>query len=169
MGNYKWLHHFKKDGKLVPSSYVVGKSNMNKYGAKEYDISQNSYDLTRLNIQKHLRPDKDVIEQNTFKSLSSSISTQTNYPLKSSAQLTPSLINGTQKAIVILIEFQDVKHNPNNTPAYYENMLFNKSNNLSMNRYYNEVSYGKVDVVGNVTYVWVTSQYNMSYYWDDYY
>ncbi|WP_018153408.1 M6 family metalloprotease domain-containing protein, partial [Methanothermococcus thermolithotrophicus] len=164
-----WAYAIKKDGKLVPSSYVVGKSNMNKYGAKEYDISQNSYDLTRLNIQKHLRPDKDVIEQNTFKSLSSSISTQTNYPLKSSAQLTPSLINGTQKAIVILIEFQDVKHNPNNTPAYYENMLFNKSNNLSMNRYYNEVSYGKVDVVGNVTYVWVTSQYNMSYYWDDYY
>ncbi len=82
-----------------------------------------------------------------------------------------SLLSGNVKVILLLINFTN---NPRVNAGkyvgpYYENLIFNHSNNMSMASYYNETSYGIVNVTGVVggPNKWYTSAYNMSYYGKD--
>ncbi|MFH0860775.1 MAG: M6 family metalloprotease domain-containing protein [Candidatus Altiarchaeota archaeon] len=80
------------------------------------------------------------------------------------------ITNGTKKVIVLLLNFTD---NPRvnasaYTAGYYDNLLFNDSNSLSMNAYYDEVSYGLLNLTGTVGGSrWYTSSHSMSYYGSD--
>lgn len=75
--------------------------------------------------------------------------------------------DGTEELLVILIEFSDVSHQGGNTQAKYQTMMFstNPSDN-SMHNYYDEVSYGNLNIVGNST-SWYQSARTMSYYGAD--
>lgn len=52
------------------------------------------------------------------------------------------------------------------TKEYYENFLFNKSNQNSLNAYYNEVSYNQLNLTGTVASI-VNSTHSMEYYGRD--
>ncbi|MEM4728726.1 MAG: M6 family metalloprotease domain-containing protein [Thermoplasmata archaeon] len=70
--------------------------------------------------------------------------------------------------IVILIEFQDVRHSPGREPEFFSDLLFNSSPGArSLRGYYFENSYGKLEVRGEVTAVWYRSDSNMSFYGAD--
>ena len=73
---------------------------------------------------------------------------------------------GTQEIVVILIEFQDVTHNPTHGKAYFDDLLFSASNPNSMYNYYYEASYGQMSIFGTIT-GWYRSNHNMSYYGAD--
>jgi len=74
--------------------------------------------------------------------------------------------NGTHRVVVILVEFNDTVHDPLHTSAYFQNLLFNSSNAFSMNSYYREVSYGKLNVTGIVA-GWYASSRPLSFYGAD--
>ena len=70
--------------------------------------------------------------------------------------------------LVILMEFQDVKHSSANTPARFVSGLFNQSPGApSVYSFYMENSYGALKVVGTVTTVWYLSDYPMAEYGAD--
>ena len=73
---------------------------------------------------------------------------------------------GIQEVVVILMEFQDVTHDPAYDSEYFDNLIFSESNPNSMYSYYNEVSYGQVFISGTVTR-WYCSSHNMAYYGTD--
>lgn len=80
------------------------------------------------------------------------------------------VMNGSKKAIVVLINFTSM-FNPNSTniskylPSYYTNLIFNMSNNMSMNRYFNETSRGVMTVEGVIAGgKWHTSDYSEDYW-----
>ncbi|MFC1717357.1 M6 family metalloprotease domain-containing protein [Candidatus Poribacteria bacterium] len=73
---------------------------------------------------------------------------------------------GSQEIVVILIEFQDVTHNPDHDKAYFDDLLFSTSNPNSMYNYYYEASYGQMSISGFIT-GWYLSSHNMSYYGAD--
>uniref|UniRef100_A0A7C3RE12 M6 family metalloprotease domain-containing protein n=1 Tax=Archaeoglobus fulgidus TaxID=2234 RepID=A0A7C3RE12_ARCFL len=70
-------------------------------------------------------------------------------------------VEGTIKVPVILIDFPDETATYSTTD--FENLLFNKSNPVSMWAYYNEVSYNKLDVTGTVS-GWYRSKNSSCYY-----
>jgi len=70
--------------------------------------------------------------------------------------------------LVLLVDFQDTKYSTANSPDKFRSELFNTTPGVkSANNYYYEISYGKFNVTGEVTAVWYTSAYNMSYYGKD--
>jgi len=69
---------------------------------------------------------------------------------------------GLLEVIVILVEFQDVTHNPAYDASYFDNLLFSESNPHSLHSYYHEVSYGQTSISGAIT-GWYQSGYNMAY------
>ncbi len=73
---------------------------------------------------------------------------------------------GLLEVIVILVEFQDVTHNPAYDDSYFDNLLFSESNPHSLHSYYYEVSYGQTSISGAIT-GWHQSSYNMEYYGAD--
>ncbi|MFH1787870.1 MAG: PQQ-binding-like beta-propeller repeat protein [Candidatus Altiarchaeota archaeon] len=80
-------------------------------------------------------------------------------------------VNGTVKVLVLLINFTD---NPRVNASryvgpYYNDLLFNHSNNMSMATYYWENSYGIFNVTGGVggPDKWYTSAQSMAYYGAD--
>lgn len=73
--------------------------------------------------------------------------------------------HGTIKMIVILIEFQDVKHDEKNTPNKINQTYFNESSK-SLYSYYFEVSYEKLMIKGMVS-KWYLSDYTMKEYGED--
>lgn len=74
----------------------------------------------------------------------------------------------TEKIIVILIEFNDTKHDPTHDQTYYNNFVFNQTVGAnSMYNYYYENSYGQAGIIGEVTAVWYTAQYDEGYYGDE--
>jgi len=76
---------------------------------------------------------------------------------------------GTKKALVILINFTDVSQDPGSTSPYYQNLLFNASSGAnSMNNYFKEVSYNKIDITGDVAgNKWFRASNNLSWYGAD--
>ena len=75
---------------------------------------------------------------------------------------------GDFNVLVLIIEFQDVKHDAANTPAHFENELFDKNVNASsVNRYFDENSYGGLSVSGEATSLWLQSNRTMDYYGAD--
>jgi len=66
---------------------------------------------------------------------------------------------GVQRALVVLVEFQDVKHVK--TPEEIRSTALDR-----LNAYYREISYGKVSISGDV-YGWYTLSNTMSFYGHD--
>lgn len=73
---------------------------------------------------------------------------------------------GPREIVVILVEFQDVAHNPAYDVAHFNNLLFSASNPNSMYNYYYEASYGQMPISGVIT-GWHLSKHKMSYYGAD--
>jgi len=73
---------------------------------------------------------------------------------------------GSREIVVILVEFQDVAHNPAYDVAHFHKLLFSASNPNSMYNYYYEASYGQMPISGVIT-GWHLSKHNMSYYGAD--
>lgn len=70
---------------------------------------------------------------------------------------------GTLNCLVLLVDFDD---NPGKTPAaHYEQLLFDPNHPGSMNRFYRELSYGKLDVTGQVV-GWLRAPHPYAYYVD---
>jgi len=71
---------------------------------------------------------------------------------------------GTMNCLVLLVDFSD---NPGSTPAaHYEKLLFDPANPDSMNSFYREMSYGKLNVTGTVT-GWIRAPRPYSFYVDN--
>jgi|GEM_PF-3236246 len=85
---------------------------------------------------------------------------------KSSPAPARAAVIGTEKIVVLLINFTDTAQNPSHTKAYFENLFFNSSNPNSLWAYYNENSYGQLNISGEV-YGWFASSRNQSYYGKD--
>jgi len=66
---------------------------------------------------------------------------------------------GVQQALVILVDFQDVRHT--RSPDQVRDVAIDQ-----LNAYYNEVSYGKVSIAGQI-FGWYTLPEPMSYYGHD--
>jgi immune inhibitor A len=65
--------------------------------------------------------------------------------------------------LVLLVDFSD---NPGTqTSAHFDNLLFDKTNANSMTRFYDELSFGRLDVQGTVTN-WIRASKPYSYYAD---
>ncbi len=73
---------------------------------------------------------------------------------------------GIHETVIILIEFQDVTHNPAHDKAYFDDLLLSASNPNSMYNYYHEASYGQMFISGTIA-GWYLSSHNMSYYGAD--
>ncbi len=70
---------------------------------------------------------------------------------------------GTLNCLVLLVDFAD---NPAKTaPAHYEKLLFDANHPGSMNTFYRELSYGKLNVTGQVA-GWLRAPQPYSYYVD---
>jgi len=78
----------------------------------------------------------------------------------------PASATGNKAIIVILLKFTDKSYSAGHTPAFYQDLLFNFGNPLSMASYYREASYGRLNLTGTVT-SWLTSSKTMSYYGAD--
>ena len=71
---------------------------------------------------------------------------------------------GTLNCLVLLVDFAD---NPGRTdPSHFEKLLFDGSHPDSMNSFYREMSYGKLEVTGKVT-GWIRAPQPYSYYVDN--
>ncbi|MFX0101149.1 MAG: M6 family metalloprotease domain-containing protein, partial [Candidatus Hodarchaeota archaeon] len=80
--------------------------------------------------------------------------------------INPSSYTGNKTLIVILLRFSDVSYSGGRDRNYYYNLLFNESNNASLQQYYWKNSYGRLNLTGYVTN-WLTSSHTMSYYGAD--
>lgn len=74
---------------------------------------------------------------------------------------------GTEETIVILVEFTDETHQSGNTQSKYQDLMFSSMpGEPSMHNYYDEVSYGQLNAVGNST-PWFTVPEQMREYGED--
>jgi immune inhibitor A len=82
-----------------------------------------------------------------------------------SPQRTIASVSGTIRALVLLVDFSD--NQANEEPIHFKKMLFssNEYGGGSLRDYYEEVSYGKLDVVGDV-FGWYRAPQPYSYYAD---
>lgn len=87
--------------------------------------------------------------------ISGFVATSYNYDVLSGTHA----IIGTQRALMILVDFVDVRHNK--SASEVENVAVNQ-----LNAYYREVSYGKVSITAQ-TYGWYTVNHSMSHYGHD--
>ncbi len=83
-----------------------------------------------------------------------------------SPQIKPAAATGNKAVVVILLKFTDKSYGAGKTTGYYQDLLFNFGNPLSMASYYREASYGRLNLTGTVT-SWLTSSRTMSYYGAD--
>jgi immune inhibitor A len=75
---------------------------------------------------------------------------------------------GTAELVVLLIEFEDVKHAEEHTSAYYDDVLFAPgAGKISLHNYYAENSLNKLLITGTICAVWYCSEYTMAYYGED--
>ena len=150
----KWWTHAQKDnkGRLKASDKKVGKVNPKALG-----------------IQKHLSSTAvtvvatDEMNAQTAPAIGGIIS-------KKSIPEQPQYASviGTEKAVVILINFTNIAEGASNTQSYFDNLLFNATSGAnSMHNYYKEVSYNKLNVTGTTTPKWYQSTKTMEYYGAD--
>lgn len=71
---------------------------------------------------------------------------------------------GSQDVISLLVEFTNVSHDPSNTKSHFEDLLFSQAG--SMHDYFDEVSYGTLNVNGNLT-SWLRVDNTMKEYGED--
>lgn len=72
---------------------------------------------------------------------------------------------GTKNAVVLLTEFNDVKHSYN--PSDFEELLFKKGSNKSMRDYYLEASWKQLDITGKVNNRWFSAAGDIADYVDE--
>lgn len=73
---------------------------------------------------------------------------------------------GIVKVLVVLIEFQDIRHDPVHGRGYFYDLLFSPNNPRSLYNYFYEASYGQLVLTGEII-EWVLSKKSMSYYGKD--
>jgi len=94
----------------------------------------------------------------------SSQQSEQDLPKKDSPRLSSSS-TGTQKAIVILINFTNKTQDSSHDAVYFYNMLFNASNPYSMTSYFYETSYGLLNFTGVIAgNKWYASSHTLEYY-----
>jgi immune inhibitor A len=75
-------------------------------------------------------------------------------------------VNGTQNILVLKVQFTD--KDGTNTDQYFDNLLFNESDSAeSVHNYFDEVSYGKIEVKGRIQSEWYNSTKTLAYYGAD--
>lgn len=74
-------------------------------------------------------------------------------------------IIGNKNALVLLAEFNDVKHS--HEPSEFNDLLFNKQSKGSMRNYYLEASWNQLDISGMVNNEWNTLNGDISDYVDE--
>ncbi len=84
---------------------------------------------------------------------------QTSFKAKSLAQ------SGEGELLILLVEFQNVLHQPEHNDSYYHTLLLNGTD--SMKEYFEEVSFGNYTINGTISNTWINSDYNMEYYGED--
>ncbi|MEM4729132.1 MAG: M6 family metalloprotease domain-containing protein [Thermoplasmata archaeon] len=72
-------------------------------------------------------------------------------------------VTGNATVLVILIKFSDVSNSSSHTPAYFENLLFNTSQN-SMAKYFADNSFNTFNVSGTVTSKFYTANNTEAWY-----
>ena len=89
-------------------------------------------------------------------------------PVRVEDGLMPS--KGEVDVLVIMVEFQDIKHDSAHSNEYVENLFFSDSDELlyggipaSLTKYYENASYGQLKLSGDV-YGWYTAEHERSYY-----
>jgi len=120
-------------GQLIPSALIVGK-----------------VEPTILGLLKHLRP-SEIIRERTYSYIRT---------IREAMHFTPA--TGSVNLPVILIEFNDNNRRWKIPVADFNTLLFSTGTN-SLKDYYQEVSYGKLTVSGNVL-GWYTAANNHDYY-----
>ncbi|NJD77098.1 MAG: M6 family metalloprotease domain-containing protein [Candidatus Methanoperedens sp.] len=117
-----------------------------------------------LGLKKHLKKATAATGSSSMKS-----SPAVSKDFAASNTLKPAPAVGTKKPLVILINFTDTLQNSTHSPAYFDNLLFNSSQDArSLNSYYKEVSYGKMNINGTIAgSKWYSSSYDMAYYGKD--
>lgn len=73
-------------------------------------------------------------------------------------------LTGTDKVVVLLINYNDVTNTSTHTPKFFDDMLFNGSSPTSMNKFFKDNSYGVFCVTGNVTTKWYAASNSQAYY-----
>ncbi|MFQ6107056.1 MAG: M6 family metalloprotease domain-containing protein [Thermoplasmata archaeon] len=74
---------------------------------------------------------------------------------------------GTEELLVLLVDFTDFGHQAENTQAKYQDLMFGTiPGSRSLHNYYDEVSYGNLNVVGNSS-SWYTVPKTMRDYGED--
>jgi M6 family metalloprotease-like protein len=77
-------------------------------------------------------------------------------------------VTGTRRVVVILVEFPDTRASAKHPPSYYQRLIFDRSYQGSLARYYEEVSYGLMRIEGVVAgNKWYKAKYPMFYYGRD--
>lgn len=78
-----------------------------------------------------------------------------------SARLTAPKPVGQLNCLVLMVDFSD--NVGSQTPAHFQNLLFDPANPDSMHSFYKEMSYGKLSISGTVT-EWMRADHPYSYY-----
>jgi M6 family metalloprotease-like protein len=145
----------------------------NPYGYFEYAVRDESGRLMASGIKagdipppvvKHIRPSREAIADAKARIKPRDI--------KRAPAFAP-LIVGTQKVLVLLVEFSDVTHDVspvNHDTAFFTSLIFGNSFS-NMNHYLKAVSYNKFDITGTIDSKngWHVSTQTMAYYGSDIY
>lgn len=146
-----WWNYARKDtnGKLVSTGQRVGLSDPKILGVKTH--LHPAIKVTELLIGDDLIPDNVGFVQSKI----------------SKPERAPQ--TGTKKALVILINFTDISQDPGSTSPYYRNLLFNASPGAnSMNNYFKEVSYNKINITGDIAgNQWFRASNNLAWHGAD--
>ncbi len=101
--------------------------------------------------KKHIRPSKEVI--------SGIVQASRFAPRRA---VLASQVTGTEKVLVLLIEFTDVKHTTNHETTYFDSLYFGTEFG-QLNHYLQENSYGALNITGEAS-PWLQSAQSMGYY-----
>ena len=78
-----------------------------------------------------------------------------------------SYAKGSAKILVLTIDFSDLQGDTAHDDEYFQNMLFNESNETSMRSYFRENSYGRFDIFGFTGGQWFHDSNIYAYYGAD--
>lgn len=103
-----------------------------------------------LPAQKHVKPSREYIEARKRAKTA---------PKRA---VTYTSITGTEKVLVLLIEFPDQAHSATHSASYFTNLYFGNTFG-TLNHYLNTISYGQFNISGAVG-AWAVAPNNMAYY-----
>jgi immune inhibitor A len=112
-------------------------------------------DLKTFNALKERRNDLQNIVEKGKKKFISQYGSLNSTPLSVGPCRKIKPVIGTKKALVLLTEFEDVKHS--HEPSEFSELLFSKGSNKSMRDYYLEASWNQLDITGQVNNQWCSA------------